>query len=490
MRRAAPVLAFGSLGLLAVSSALPAHAQGAIAFDPPVKLTQFAACGGYEPGVMVDTYGNIVVTAHKQNHCDGAAVDPQGSPVPARGESWLWTSTDGVHFTDMPGLSAGGVDTGADRLDVGDEGHVVRDDSGNIYFADLKLADDTFTAYKATGLGQVGLTSHSPLVVTAQGVDDRPWLAAHGNGVVMLASNSGDSAVYSSPNGNGKGRYTLYMSYDGGATFDHVGVTIPNSGWCFPAADHRPGSQDLYVACGDDNGHLFAYVSHDDGHTASGWTSHPIGTYNPNSNAWGSSGSWPILSVAPDGTLYVLHVDQDGSAASGAFHFHIYRSTDQGTTWADWDATPQQGTISSNAGPAWLDVAPDGSLGIDYFVEPPGDTNWHTMAGTTPAWGTPFTVGDASPGLPPGSDSTVTPWGDFLSCAFDPQGRLDVAWTGIDSLGDGGLLNSDVYFARQTGAPNVDVPEAPLPALLLVPGFAAVALTGGVLRRRRGAARG
>lgn len=485
MRRVTTTLGLSAFVALTLPGALPAAAQGTIAFDPPVKLTQFAACGGYEPGVMVDTFGNIVVTAHKQNHCDGAAVDPQGSPVPARAESWVWTSTDGVHFTDMPGLVAGGTDTGADRLDVGDEGHVVRDDNGNIYFADLKLADDTFSSWHATGLGQLSLSSHSPLAVTAQPVDDRPWLAAHGNGVVMLASNSGDPLVYSSPNGNGSGRYTIYMSYDGGATFDHVGITVPNSGWCFPAADHRPGSQLLYLACGDDNGKLFAYVSQDDGHTASGWKSYPIGTYNASSNAWGSAGSWPILAVAPGGTLYVLHADQDGTTANGAYHVWIYRSTDQAQTWTAWDATPQAGALTINSGPAWLAVAPDGSLGIDYFIEPPGDTNWHTMAGTTPAFGTPFTVADASPGMPPGSDSTVTPWGDFLSCAFDPQGRLNVAWTGLDSLPDAGVLNSDIYYARQTAAPGVTVPEAPVPALLLLPGLGAAALAGGVRRRRR-----
>lgn len=485
MRRTATTLGLAALGLLALPGATPAAAQGTLGFDPPVKLTQFAACGGYEPGVMVDTFGNVVVTAHKQNHCDGAAVDPQGSPIPARGESWVWTSSDGVHFSDMPGLTEGGVDTGADRLDVGDEGHVVRDDSGNIYFADLKVVDDTMSSWKATGAGQLSLTGHSPLVVTAQGVDDRPWIAAHGNGTVLLASNTGDPNVYSSPNGNGTGRYTTYMSYDGGASFDHLGVTVPNSGWCFPAADHRPGSQLLYLACGDDNGKLFAYVSSDDGHTASGWTSHPIGTYNASSSSWGSSGSWPIATVAPDGTFYVLHVDQDGTTASAPFHFWIYRSTDQGKTWSSWDATPQKGAIDPIAGPAWLDVAPDGSLGITYFVEPPGDTNWHTMAGTTPAYGTPFTVADVAPGMPPGSDSTVTPWGDFLSCAFDPQGRLNVAWTGEDTLGDGGVLNSDIFYARQTSAPGVVVAEAPSASLLLVPGLAAAAMGGAAVRRRR-----
>jgi hypothetical protein len=407
-------------------------------FSDPVKLTQFGQCGGYEPGVLVDTFGNIVVTAHKQNHCIPATLDPQSDPLPLRGMSWLWTSVDGVHFTDMP-------DAIQNRLDPGDEGHLARDDAGNIYFSDLKVVDNTFASWKATGLGQITSTGHSAFQLTGQAADDRPWLAAHGNGTVLQASNSGSSAVYSSPNGNGSGRYTIYMSYDGGATFDHLGITIPNSGWCYPAADHQPGSKMLYVACADDGKNLFAYVSSDDGHT---WSSHPIG---PN----GSLDDWPIAAVGPDGTVYVLDLDRD---PAHHYHLNLFRSTDQGNTWTQWDATPQVGTFDGIAGPAWLDVAPDGSLGIDYYIKFGRDPTWHLEAGTSPGWQQPFTMADVSPKMSPGND-TVAPWGDFLSCAFGPDSRLHVVWTAPAGLGadtgvPDGELNSDIYYSQEAlGSP-------------------------------------
>ena len=60
-------------------------------------------------------------------------------------------------------------------------------------------------------------------------------------------------------------------------------------------------------------------------------------------------------------------------------------STDGGQTWTSWDATPQSGTIASNAGPAWFDVAPDGSLGLDYYLQT-SDGVWHIEAGTSAGW--------------------------------------------------------------------------------------------------------
>ncbi len=456
-----------------------------VAFSAPVKLTQFADCGGYEPTVIVDKYQNVVVTAHKQNQCDGVAFDPQQTP-PARAQSWAWGSSDGVNFTDMPGIAAGSVDTNAQSLDVGDEGDLARDDAGHLYLVDTKVADNSFTSWTATGNGQVTETFHTPAMGTAQPVDDRPWITAHGNGVVMYAGNTGNSSVYSSPNGNGSGRFTVYMSYDGGNTFDHVGVTVPNSGWCRPAADHRAGSQLLYLVCTNDAGGLFAYVSTDDGKTATGWASHPIDTYNASSAGWGSSGSWPVAAVGPDGAVYTLYTDQD---SAGAFHVNLYRSLDSGTTWTKWaDATQQQGKIATNAGPSWLDVAPDGSLGVDYFLNPPGDANWHIEAGTAPGWKQPFTMVDAAPNLPPATAAFGAPWGDFLTCAFGPDSRLHVAWTDAaqgTTLGQQGL-NSDIYYAEETPPPAVNTPEAPSAVLLLLVGGAGLTV---VLARRRSAGR-
>jgi hypothetical protein len=436
--RAAVGVALTGLVLTAFGvSARPA--RGALHFGRPVQLTKFAVCGGYEPGVLVDRYNNIVVTAHKQNHCIPGAVDPQGE-IPLRAMSWLWTSTDGKHFRDMPGMSVAGHDD-VDRLDVGDEGHLAQDDHGNIYFADLKLADDTFVSWKATGRGRLTQTTHDPVLATGQALDDRPWLAAHGNGVVLFASNSGSSQVYSSPQNGGSGRFTIYMSYDGGQTFDHLGITIPDSGWCYPAADHRPHSKLLYVTCTNDSGRMFAYVSTDNGHH---WASHPIGRY-------ASLDSWPVSAVGPDGTVYMLHVDRDKGGAHRN-HLYIYRSRDKGRTWSRWDATPQAGVFDDIAGSAWLDISRRGRIGIAYYLLPPQDSKWHVYAGVSSGWRHRFRIGDVAGRAVPGTRDTYSPWGDFLSCAFGPDGRLHVVWTAPadDEISSQGL-NSDIYYAQQRG---------------------------------------
>lgn len=423
---------------LAINAAA-ATAPRPLRFGAPVELTRFAYCGGYEPGVLVDRFGNIVVTAHKQNHCDAGAYDPQGGTVPARAMSWLWMSTDGVHFKDMPGTTVAGANTS--QLDVGDEGHLARDDRGNIYFVDLKVADDTFVSWKATGKGKVTETRHAPLLGTAQAADDRPWVAAHGNGVVLFASNSGSSAVYSSPQNGGSGRYTIYLSYDGGATFDHLGYTIPSSGWCYPTADHRHGSRWLYVTCTDDNGKLFVYASGDDGHH---WVTHPIGRYQ-------SLDTWPISAVGPDGTVYMEYVDRNPTTKN--YSLTLYRSRNHGRTWEAWKATPQQGRFDDIAGPAWIDVAPNGDIGLDYYLLPPQSTRWHIYAAVTSGWHQRFRIADAGRSTQIGTTTTIPPWGDFLSCAFGPDNKLRVVWT-TDAPIQGGPgttsgVNSDIWFAQQ-----------------------------------------
>src|SRR3982751_6940847 len=80
------------------------HKPTGLRFGTPVRLPTFESCGGYEPGIALDRYGNIFVTAHKQNHCDAVAADPS-APAGLRAQSWLWTSTDGVNFRDLPGLA-------------------------------------------------------------------------------------------------------------------------------------------------------------------------------------------------------------------------------------------------------------------------------------------------------------------------------------------------------------------------------------------------
>jgi len=457
-----------------------------IRFGTPVRLPTFESCGGYEPSIALDKYGNIFVTAHKQNHCDAVADDPS-APAGVRAQSWLWTSTDGVNFSDMPGLANLPADPGS--LDVGDEGDIALDGAGHFFFVDTKVVDDSFSRWTVTGPGVGKMTQdiHRPVVPTLMPVDDRPWVVAHGS-TVMYAGNEGDKDTYNvgsvtagctgtgilppqpgqhqTPSG---GRYTVFLSHDSGSTFDPVGCTLPDSGWCRPGADHTPGSTYLYMLCGNDGGAddevntagdpgftvgtLWAYVSANDGAT---WSRYRVDSYNSDLPGGGATNdiSYPQVVVASDGSLYALFnnpvtgLDSTGTRIKVDSRLLLYHSTNHGKTWAKQDVTPaNEGLIRYS----WVDVAPDGhTIGVGYETHATLDGNWHVYGGTTPKFGSAvtYTLADPVETAPAGDFN----FGDFFEVGFDNLGRLDIVYTRCTDLVPGDdttdCLNSDVYFVR------------------------------------------
>lgn len=486
-RRPVALLATLATGAACVAVAAPRPAQAQIlpiSFDKPVQLTTDPVCGGYEPGMTVDHFGNIVVTAHKDNHCLALSTDPSGA-LPVRSQSWLWTSKDGVSFTDMPGLTALGVD----RMDFGDEGDLTHDDTGHVYFVDTKVTDNSFTRWKSDGPGAFTEEFTTPAMGTAEPVDDRPWIVAHGDGTVLYLGNEGDKIT-----GLG-GRYLAYMSYDGGATFAHVGTPLPDSGWCRPAADHRPGSRLLYAICTNDSGSndqtdsegdpahtkgtLYSFVSADDGKS---WTRYPIDSYNGNDNTGNTRNiNEPGVQVDSNGVIYALFNNNDttgqcqcdpadvaAGTSSGVTitgnHLILYRSTDQGRTWQKREITPHKGLYHYSD----IDVAADGSIGVAYYSALDNEHQWFVYAGTARSWDAPFTFASLAPGLPvldKGGNSSAL--GDLFNCRFGPDNRLNVVWARSITPPGGFPLKGDMYFSRQVGGTEHPLPSLPLPSLPL-----------------------
>jgi hypothetical protein len=482
-RRAAIAAALVILGALIVGTQATAEAATKVRFGTPVRLPTWTTCGGYEPGIAIDKFGNIYVTAHKQNHCLAAAMDPQ-APLGVRAQSWLWTSTDGVNFVDMPGLA--NLLVNPDYLDVGDEGDIALDDANHFYFVDTKVADNHFGRWTVTGKGTSNMTQDfmRPVVPSGELIDDRPWVTAHGSSVVMYAGNSGDKDNYNvgstaagcsgpvAPPLPGEkttgGRYAVFMSYDGGNTFDPVGCTLPDSGWCRPAADHTPGSQTLYMICDNDGGAdwevntpgdpgftvgaLYSFVSRDNGHT---WKRYKIDSYNSSLPADGESGdiTWPSVTVARNGYVYALWndpvsgKDADGDTIKIGSRLKLYRSTDHGKTWRKQDVTPTGAGLIRYS---WVDVARDGRIGVGYETHATVDGNWHVYAGISSGWGNTVHYALVDPvEVAPEGDFV---FGDFFEVAFDPAGRLNVVYTRCTNLVPGedwsDCLNSDIIFAR------------------------------------------
>jgi hypothetical protein len=307
------------------------------------------------------------------------------------------------------------------------------DDANHLYFVDTNVSDVTFTRWSIRGLGQYVLDQHRPLLPAGEPVDDRPWVTAHGDGQVFYFGNEGDKDTY------GPGRYTVYASHDGGATFDSVGKTLLDSGWCRPAADHRAGSPYVYAFCTNDEGKLYSYVSPDNGTT---WNRYDAGSYN----AADGETSWPTYEVADDGSIWALYVDgkTDASGDTVGNTLDLYHSKDHGQTWTHRDVTPKAGRYEY----AWLSVSPDGKrLGIGTYYRPTNADDWYV-------YGAVFGTG-AKPSfvlLDPVSvqdKQCISAPGDLMASAFNPDGTLDVVWTrNTDPTTCGTVTVRDIYFAR------------------------------------------
>lgn len=397
----------------------------------PVKVTPDDGYG-YEPTLLVDKHGNAFASAHKENWQLALAPDPN-SPTATRSMSWMWLSVDnGQHWTDPPGLTP----LSLEQHEVGDEGDLALDDAGHIYFVDTYLADITLTRWSTSGLGQVVYEWNRPIVPTPE-LDDRPWITAHGDGHVFYFANHGNKSY------NG-GRYTVHASYDGGVSWDSVGVGLPDSGWCRPAADHRPGSKLVYAFCTNDGGKLYSYVSTDDGRT---FTRYDVGTYNDADETQ----SYPLLQVGPDGTVWALYVDSNDVGDGGipnTNQLYLFKSTNQGKSFTRQEITPVVGRYQY----AWLAISADGKkLGLGIYYRPNADFPWE-VAGTTWSAGgkiDPRTFVSLDPDHPVAPQDAAEPPGDYLGSYFFPDGKLGVVWTRRVLWTDVATIERDIYFSRQ-----------------------------------------
>ncbi len=437
-----------ALALVALLVAPPVDSAPSLRFSKPLKITP-DTFGGYEPGIAIDHFGNIYVTAHKDDYAAALSPDPDGS-APARSASWLWTSSDGGRtFHDLPGTSQ----LGEYRFEPGVEGDVALDGAGHVYFVDTNVTDVTFARWRATGRGKLELETTRPALGSGELIDDRPWIIGHGNGVVMYLGNDveSDTSLGTKTGGSayGAGQYTVYMSYNGGDGFDTTGKSLADSGWCRPGADPRQGSSLLYVICTSSGisakEHLWSFVSTDNGRS---WTRYAMGTYNNRDSAQ----SWPSVAVANDGTIYALYNDADTNGSSPEpirNHLMLYTSTTEGRTWTARDVTPRPGLIHYS----WIAVSPDGTLGIAYYYRPDARHAWYLYAGTARP-GERFHVVSVAPDAPVSKASSFRPHGDFFEIAFDPNDKLNVVWTSDADVARGANspaygIPSDVYYARQ-----------------------------------------
>lgn len=315
-------------------------------FGAPVRL---GSGTGYEPGIRIDSIGTIYYTAHGTTPFGVGAWEPTEN----RGASWLYRSTDdGKTWEIMEGGLAG-----ENKLLTALEGDIAIDGKDRMYFVDTWATENHISRWSDHG---ETMDFIRPFVLSAEPVDDRPWIAAHGDGYVYYMSNSGYTP---------EGRLIIHRSTDAGELFDPVGFTFPDSGWGTIDAD--PNSPYVYAFMNDMfyTGSIPAtggatkvsiWISPDRGET---WSNVKVADLLRGDDS--THVDYPQVAVSPlDGSVYVLWADGN--------QLLLGRSQDHGQTWETWDVTPFEGQYDSGA----LTVGPDGTVAIGFHR---GNRLWATF---------------------------------------------------------------------------------------------------------------
>ena len=315
---------------------------------------------GYEPSLSIDSQGNLFVTAHKDLRWGG-----EGTPLgPILGgstdtwyacqdgdmtswdywASWFWISNDngetwghGDNFEPTPGTlvnSVIGTFTGSGSECLGDEGDIAVDANDVVYYLDTTLEDNWWHMFE-----DGGNTYMSPSVcerMQTMAADDRPWVAAQGDGIIHYLGNSGASP----PECSGDlGRYWYYRSETGRAPFSQC-YAMPG-GWSTISSQNN--GPYVFVAQEDadsDSGTVQVRISDDYGRGAG--PSPSQGTWQTPVEVGPREGNcpegYPVVNNNEGGMVVVTWADCP-NGNTGAWDLRIAVSYDNGTSWESWNAT-------------------------------------------------------------------------------------------------------------------------------------------------------
>ena len=419
--RLRPVAAALTLVLAAV---LAARATGELEFAAPVKLNTKG--WGFEPTIDSDRLGNLYVTAHK-----ASATNEE-----ARLSSFIWHSSDhGATWSEMPS-----------PLQMHDElfsfeGDTALDANDRLYYVDTYGPDLWFSTWASGPAWE-----RTVPLVTPSLLDDRPWLAAHGDGIVYLMTTDvatharAEDGLAATP-GSTSWAITpvLWRSIDGGETWTQLRA-FNGAHYCGLGASPLDDVT-VTVVCADFKA-LRAYESTDRGTT---WRSSTVHSYAGNPA--------PMLSVAFDGAgvAYTAFLDVVSSGNK------VYVARTSGSGWSVDDVTPFTGSFRE----VWVTAGAASSVGIGFYgssdlaLSP--SSEWHVYGGLS---------ADASSSDPTWSIARVDPNvvihgpiapPDFMQVTMDPSGTLFVAYsretTSDLAHAPPPNFDHDIYVARQVAGP-------------------------------------
>lgn len=389
-------------------------------FSSPVRVNP-AGTGAFEPSIVADAYGNLYLTAHKVNYTEETDLLA----------SWLkWSGDGGQTWQDLPSPNR------FHRYLAGIEGDLAIDDAGHLYFVDTYAADNTISRWQTTAKGPVWESSR-PIQGTA-GADDRPWLAAQGDGAVYyMGNNAGHlpaaNAILSGNPGNEGGRIWFYRSLDQGTTWS-PGHAFPQSGWCGMRAAH--GTPRVAVACTSEfspasplqipepTNVIHVYTSGDNGAT---WARDDLKTVEGN-----SASGYPTVAFDDSGNQYVAWAEDRSDADREPDRIFMATRLAGTEDWRIADITPSGQQL--NVQRLWLAAGQEGVVSLVYYGleelqrEPGCDCSWTLQALLATDAHSDAVWTNATPDPGPVASGPESPY-DFITNTFGPDGRLYIAYS-------------------------------------------------------------
>ena len=336
---------------------------------------------GYEPSLSIDSKGNMQITAHKDLRWGGdeSPIAPifGGDPglwyACSDGDStswdywasWFWISTNngsnwthGDGFEPTPGnmLFANYLAGGSECL--GDEGDIAVDANDVIYYLDTTLEDNWWHRFTEGGESyEMGSCQR----MNTMAADDRPWVAAQGDGIIHYLGNSGTSPPECSLD---SGRYWYYRSVNGGNSFSQC-YSMPGGWSTISSQKHGP----------------YVFVAQENADSGSGTVQIRISDdYGEGTGPGPSDGSWqepvelgprngncpegyPVVNNNEGGTVAVVWADCP-SGDIGPWALRVAVSYDNGSNWSSWNATPFERGISMYP---FVSISEDDVISIAFY---------------------------------------------------------------------------------------------------------------------------
>ena len=414
----------GAAALVAVFAAplgttRSAGAAPTLTFAAPVQV----GTGGSEPGIVQSPDGNLFINA------------PDGLLANGTSPSFVFrSSAQGLTWTLTPPGARSNNPGG------GDSQIAVDPSNGTLSMIDLWLGSST----ASVSTSDANTWTSQP--VGGQPVQDRPWIAAAGGGIVYEATHAVPAGIVVSKSTDSG------LAYGPGVVAataaDQTGCVCPPGNVIAQGGGALLGSTDKVgvIYATSTGGINFAHSSN--GGTS--WTNTPV--QGPTSDTTNSA--FPVVANAGGGHLYATWLNETGSASVIAFS----SSSDWGSTWSAPTTVVSSGTsvypwVAANGSTVAISLYHTTTVSPTPDVAPAG-TQWFASALKSADGGStwsPLTTADATaaktgPVCTGGTNcSSDRELGDFQTDMLDSAGHVDITYVRVPSAGV-----EDIEFVQGT----------------------------------------